>query len=76
MRFQRISNDGYRRVNQLQKSPKKVLNKMKNLKKRQCFFLIEPFGLFLGILGKVNFLDMVNVVNSSIEINLKTGLIL
>lgn len=37
---------------------KKALNKMKNLKKSQHSFLIETFGLFLGILGKINFLQL------------------
>lgn len=37
---------------------KKALNKMKKLKKSQRSFLIETFGLFLGILGKVNFLQL------------------
>jgi len=37
---------------------KKALNKMKNLKKSQHIFLIETFGLFLGILWRVNFLQL------------------
>jgi hypothetical protein len=41
------------------KSPlKKALKKMHKLKKCQRIFLIETFGLFLGVLGKINFLQL------------------
>lgn len=37
---------------------KKALNKMKNINKPHYHFLIETFGLFLGIVSRINFLQL------------------